>query len=148
MKARDYIKMRTEIQAECKHKLESLDTVWRLFHPNDELPTERMIEPAGAVSATRDWPFSISKRLAVRQAVAGLQGDFSAKDVRVALTALHEGWSEKIDENQLSSLVARLASRGELETVQAKSGRSAATYRRKADDDAIVDSEIEDGEEE
>jgi hypothetical protein len=128
MKKRDYIKKRSELTSEYQQKIEALEIVWRMFNPDEPLPMED--SEREAEDGTSTWPFEISKRDVVRQAIATLSGEFGAKDVRAALSELNESWSAGLDDNQLSSLVARLAEKHEIGVTRAKTGRAPAIYTK------------------
>jgi len=126
MKRRDYLRKRAELDAEYKQRIEALEIVWRMFNADESLPT---VESARDIEDDAlQWPFEISRRDVVRQAIATISGSFTAKDVRSALKSLNNDWSERLDDNQLSSLVARLADKKEIGVLKAKSGREPAVY--------------------
>ena len=128
MKKRDYLKKRSELASEYQQKVEALEIVWRMFNPDEPLPnddTERETE-----DNVGSWPFEISKRDVVRQAISTLSGNFGAKDVRTALVELNREWSVGLDDSQLSSLVARLAEKNEIGVLTPKSGRAPAIYTK------------------
>jgi hypothetical protein len=128
MKKRDYLKKRSELVADYRQKIEALEIVWRMFNPDEPVPSEGTERESEDAAAT--WPHEVSKRDAVRQAIAILSGDFGARDVRAALNQINPEWSAGLDDNQLSSLVARLAEKSEIGITKPKVGRAPAIYTK------------------
>lgn len=131
MKEREYLKKRAELQEECQRKLEALDLVWAMFNTGPTPSTSKALSIGHSDPSTpdADWPFSISKRDAVREALTTLSvPSFTAREIRATLTATNPDLSEKITDNQLSSIVSRLADMGEITVLRKKIGRSPAVY--------------------
>lgn len=127
MKAKDYIRKRAELDVEYQEKQRALEIVWRMFNP--DIPTPEVNPVTGRTS----WRFPITKREATLEAMRTLDGIFQTKDVRVAVDQLNEEWGAALDDDELSSLVARIVvgSETEFELVESKAGRSPARYRKK-----------------
>jgi hypothetical protein len=142
MKERDYLKKRQEIEQQCRNDLAALDRVWAMFSkaspPASTEPLPRVPWPRARVAEEID-DNSPNKRDAVRAALSSFAGrEFMSKDVRDKLDTEHPEVSRVITENQLSSIVSRLASMGEIIVVRAKVGRSPAIYALKHPPSEIV----------
>ena len=128
MKKRDYLKKRSELVADYQQKIGALEIVWRMFNPDEPVPSDD--SERESEDAALSWPYDVSKRDVVRQAIARLSGDFGARDVRAALSQINPEWSAGLDNNQLSSLVARLAEKSEIGVTKPKVGRAPAIYTK------------------
>jgi hypothetical protein len=126
MKAREYVKKREELDFDYRQKLDALAIVWKMFNPDTPLPE---VNPETGKPA---WRFEITKRDAAHQAMETLKGTFQTKDVRFALEQINDEWAASLDDDELSSLVARIVLNSENKFVIAepKAGRSPAKYRR------------------
>ena len=126
MKAKDYIKKMEELDADYKQKLKALAIVWTMFNPNTPAP---VVNPD---TGRTTWTFEVTKREAALQAMRALSDSFQTKDVRLALDQLNDEWSAALDDDELSSLVARivLGHDSGFEVVEPKAGRSPAKYKQ------------------
>jgi hypothetical protein len=134
---RDYLKMRTEIENRCRLDLEALDRVWSMAHRGEPPPQKAKPQhSSNAIPKTLDIANTaleiateaLNKRATVRAAVQSLSGEFGSKDVRTALERISPEASAQISDNQLSSIIARLAELSEIHAVTPKSGRTPAIY--------------------
>jgi hypothetical protein len=133
---REYCKMRAKIEDEYHRNVDALDRIWFLSHPlqappQKTTPNQRpaaIAKPAAEVPNAADGEVLFSKRGAVRAAIHGLSGHFGSKDIRAALTASDPEASRQITDNQLSSIIARLAELEEIYAVIPKTGRTPAVY--------------------
>lgn len=140
MRERDYLRKRAEIEAHCQRDLEALDRVWAMFHteaPPQKVVSKRRTSAIADLSGNQEDK-SFGKRDTVRVALQGLSGEFMTKNVRAVLDERFPDRSPAITENQLSSILARLAKRGEIDVVRPKSGRMAAIYATKSIDEVEV----------
>lgn len=134
---REYLKLRAEIENRCRLDIEALDRVWSMAYkgtpprqkPKPQSSTRaitKVLEKVNdALEVVND---SLNKRGAVREVIRSFTGAFGSKDVRAALEAHNPEASRMINDNQLSSIIARLADLDEIHIMVPKSGRTAAVY--------------------
>lgn len=136
---REYLKLRAEIESRCRLDIEALDRVWSMAHKGQPAPQKatpvRSPSAIGTIVAKATEQLlveaeaaALNKRAAVRAAIHALSGEFGSKDVRAALERDNPEASARISENQLSSIIARLADLGEIHVVIERQGRTPASY--------------------
>lgn len=129
--------MRTEIENRYRDDLEALNRVWSMAHKG-AAPPQKKANPVHHKDATGqvlevvagalEIAGSYNKRAAVRAAIQSFSGAFGSKDVRAALLNANPALSAVITDNQLSSIIARLAELNEIHAVVSKTGRTPAVY--------------------
>lgn len=122
MKERDYIRLKEQLRREYDEKLRALETVWTMVNkgslPGSHRAAVKVAGQKGFIRAT------------VRRVSESFASNFGIREVREALNADPET-AGKIGDAQISTALARLADREELEVVEKGSGKRASIYRRK-----------------
>lgn len=127
MKRSDYLEKRKEIQRDCEEKLAALDKVFVMFGG-----TPIGVGASEAAASASGWNFDVSKREAVRLALAHIpQGTFTTKDVRSVLERDYPEYSKQITDNQLSAVLSGFASKKHIGIHKKKYGSSPAIYETK-----------------
>lgn len=111
-----YKKLKEEIEAEHKKKLEALELIWR------------MCQNQNSSDAKDGADRSISTADAIRKVLEGLSGDFSADDIEQGLKDHHV---KRVKRIAITNTLHRLVRRGELEIVKKGRGRISGVFRKK-----------------
>jgi hypothetical protein len=117
MHEREYKRLRAEIEADYRKKLEALDLVWSMS--NGATRPGQNISGRGAIL------------LAVRTAVAGLQSTFGPPEVESSIKKNDPALAPKIRRASISNVLKKLVDEGTVEVVEKGQGRQASTYRKK-----------------
>ena len=111
-----YKKLKEEIEAEHKKKLEALEMVWRMCQNQNHTDAKDGSDRSGS---TAD---------AIRKVIAGLSNDFSADDVEQGLKDHHV---KRVKRLAITNTLHRLHRRGELEIIRKGQGRMPGIFRPK-----------------
>jgi len=119
MKEREYHKLRNEVEAEYRKKIEALDLVFK------------MSSNGVGGNGTTGQVFGKGTLLkAVRQALEGLRADFVLKDIVERIRVNNPSFAATLKRASLSSTLKRLADSHEIEVVELGRGKRASKYRK------------------
>ncbi len=117
MNQRQYDRMKADIEADCRRKLEALELVWQMANKNATPNPAR--SGKGALLA------------AVRAVVQVTTGEFSARDIQNRIRLNNPSFAA-VKRASVSSTLKRLHASQEIERVTEGSGKRGATYKRAA----------------
>ena len=121
MHEREYLRMKRQIEADYRKKLDALELVWGMAGGS----------ASSSPSTSSDELRRGDLREAIRSAVRDLTGEFRPEDVLDAIRADDELLAALIKPASLSSALKRLAEKGEIELIEAGSGKRPSRYRGK-----------------
>lgn len=131
MNERDYLKLKNKLDAEYKHKLDALNTVFMMAGGNlktvgKSSPAQGKVEGGGQITRRGNLAKSIIKLLPELGS-----RHFTVGEVHSQLVTRNPG--EEFKESSTSSALVRMAAEvdGPVETVTAGKGRRATVYRNR-----------------
>lgn len=132
MNYREYQRLKAEAEAECRRKVEAIETVWKLINGNT--PANGHV-PASSQNGSKPADpdvFRGSLQEAVRRAYQSLSGEFTHKEIYKQITVDDPVFAEKIKDKlpSLSNTLKRLSDVKELVLVEVGRGKRPSRFRR------------------
>ena len=119
MNQREYNRMKAEIEADYRHKMEALELVWNMAGGASRNGAEAASTTLGKGTLLK----------AVRHTLADLSGDFTLHDVMKKISLNNPSLAAKLKQPSLSSALKRLAEDGIITLVSRGRGKRASIYR-------------------
>jgi|GEM_PF-2430985 len=132
MNESEYKKLKDRVAAEYKRKLEAIETVWQMSAENKPERPEPEVNGARRprVGSARRKAGKGAVLRAVREAIATMRGEFTSKDIKMAIESESPSIATNMKKASLWTALRKLEERGEIETVKPGVGRSPNTYRK------------------
>jgi hypothetical protein len=121
MNEQEYMKIKEDLEADYKRKLEALELLWSALRGNASAPAPK--------DENKTLP-SQSLTDIIRQALPKLKEEFSIWEIKQEIERMYPAMKGQYKKNSLSGTLTRMKDRGEITVVQAGEGTAPSIYRR------------------